>query len=56
MQGVPLRIELGPRDVKQNQVVVVRRDTADKKTVSQEGIGKAVLDLLDTIQKDLYAK
>ncbi|XP_064600476.1 LOW QUALITY PROTEIN: bifunctional glutamate/proline--tRNA ligase-like [Liolophura sinensis] len=56
LKGVPLRIELGPRDVKQNQVVVVRRDTADKKTVSQEGIGKTIMDLLDTIQKDLYAK
>ncbi len=58
MRGVPLRIEIGPRDVKQGQVMLVRRDLtgrARKEAVSiEEGLGKATRDTLDEIQKNLY--
>jgi prolyl-tRNA synthetase len=53
-RGVPLRIELGPKDVEKNQVVIARRDTSEKCFVSQEGLAQTVLNLLDTIQKAMF--
>jgi prolyl-tRNA synthetase len=58
MRGVPLRIEIGPRDVEQGQVVLARRDLtgrARKQFVSiEDGLGEAVHDTLDEIQENLY--
>ncbi|XP_064621300.1 bifunctional glutamate/proline--tRNA ligase-like isoform X3 [Lineus longissimus] len=56
LKGVPLRIELGPRDIKNNQFVAVRRDTAEKLTISRDGCVKKVNDLLETIQANMYTK
>src|SRR6185369_7690747 len=42
LQGVPLRMELGPRDIDSNQAVLVRRDTREKKPVSLNTIGEEV--------------
>ncbi|XP_071078966.1 bifunctional glutamate/proline--tRNA ligase-like [Haliotis cracherodii] len=56
LKGVPIRVELGPRDLKQNQLVAVRRDTGDKITLKNDNIVKQLNDLLNTIQDDLYAK
>jgi len=53
-RGVPLRIELGPRDVEKNQVVIARRDTSEKSLVSQDGLAQTVLQLLDTVQKAMF--
>jgi prolyl-tRNA synthetase len=53
-RGVPLRIELGPKDVEKNQVVIARRDTSEKSFVSQDGLAQTVLQLLDTIQKAMF--
>jgi len=53
---VPIRIEMGPKDVAQNQVIVVRRDTGEKMAVPQEGLLTAVESLLERMQKDLYAR
>lgn len=56
MRGVPLRIEIGPRDVQKGQVVLARRDLPGrdgKAFVPREGLGQAVADLLATIQRDL---
>jgi prolyl-tRNA synthetase len=54
MRGVPLRIEIGPRDVKKKQAVFVRRDTMDKETVVLQDVEKIVPDLLETIQTSLF--
>lgn len=56
MRGVPLRLELGPRDIQNNAAVVVRRDTGEKLTISQEGIADTVRALLDEIQRNMYQK
>ncbi|CAN7136189.1 unnamed protein product, partial [Brassica rapa subsp. narinosa] len=54
MKGVPLRIELGPRDLEKNQVRVVRRDTRVKMDVLRVDLVEKVKDLLEVIQRDLY--
>ena len=54
LKGIPLRIELGPKDLDSGQVVMVRRDTGDKEFVKIEDIEMAVGMALDAIQKDLY--
>ncbi|KAL3874337.1 hypothetical protein ACJMK2_037366 [Sinanodonta woodiana] len=56
LKGVPIRIELGPRDLKQNQVVAVRRDTGEKLTLKNDNIAKQLSDLLDDIHACLYNK
>jgi len=50
LRGVPLRLELGPRDIDANQAVLVRRDTGVKKTVSLDSLGKEASALLEEIQ------
>ena len=55
-KGVPIRIELGPKDVESNQVVVVRRDTGEKAAVPQDGLLDYVEKLLETIQQDMFQK
>lgn len=55
-KGVPIRLELGPRDIEKQVVTLVRRDTGEKATVSQDNLAKAISELLATIQKDLYNK
>uniref|UniRef100_A0A2P2MBE8 proline--tRNA ligase n=1 Tax=Rhizophora mucronata TaxID=61149 RepID=A0A2P2MBE8_RHIMU len=54
MKGVPLRIEIGPKDLANNQVRTVRRDNGAKKDISRIGLVEQVNDLLDTIQQSLY--
>lgn len=56
MKGVPIRLELGPRDLEQNQCVLVRRDTREKTVVRLEDLSAAVPALLEEIQKALYKK
>lgn len=56
LRGVPLRIELGPRDVVQNQLVLARRDTGEKVTISQAEAPTAVCQLLEEIQSSLYRR
>ena len=53
MRGVPLRLEIGPRDVKAGQAVLVRRDTKAKETVPLTALGARVPALLDEIQAEL---
>ncbi|MCP2620254.1 proline--tRNA ligase [Candidatus Aminicenantes bacterium AC-334-K16] len=54
MRGVPLRIEIGPRDVQQRQVVLVRRDTREKIAISIDEAISRVNQILDEIQKNLF--
>ncbi len=56
MKGVPVRIEIGPRDIKNNQVMVARRDTLEKQAVPMEGLEEYVVELLETIHKDMLEK
>lgn len=55
LNGVPLRIEIGPRDVKNNSCVIVRRDTAEKKTVKLSEARKTVEKSLEEMQKSLFS-
>jgi len=54
MRGVPLRIEIGPRDIKNNQCVLVRRDSGEKTAVPVDGIEDAVAKTLADIQRALF--
>jgi prolyl-tRNA synthetase len=56
LQGIPVRIEIGPRDEANQQVVVVRRDTRDKNIVTATEIRNKTNSLLVTMQKDLLNK
>ncbi len=53
MRGIPLRVEIGPRDIENGQCVVVRRDTGEKLTVALDELEAKVTELLDVIQKDM---
>jgi prolyl-tRNA synthetase len=54
MQGVPVRIALGARDMENNQVEVARRDTKEKQVWSMDQLDTQVVDLLSTIQQNLF--
>ena len=54
LKGVPLRIEIGPRDLEKNQVVLVRRDSGEKKIVKIANAEKEVEKSLENIQETLY--
>jgi prolyl-tRNA synthetase len=56
LKGIPLRIELGPRDLKNNQVVMVRRDTGQKTIVKETDIPHTVKQLLQDIQDSMLTK
>ncbi len=56
MKGVPLRIEIGPRDIENNQCVVVRRDNREKIFVSLDNIEAVVAEQLELLTKALYEK
>ena len=56
LKGVPLRIEIGPRDLKQGQVTLARRDTFEKTAVKEENVTDAVTKLLEDIQRNLFEK
>jgi prolyl-tRNA synthetase len=53
LRGVPLRLELGPRDVDSNQCVLVRRDTGAKETVSLDTVGEVAKVLLEKMQDEM---
>ena len=54
-RGVPVRLELGPRDLAAGHVMLKRRDNGDKQTVPFEELADTVVGLMDTIQNDLLA-
>jgi prolyl-tRNA synthetase len=56
MRGVPLRLEIGPKDIEKGQVVAVRRDTKEKIFIPNDAIEAQVGVLLETIQQSLYDK
>jgi prolyl-tRNA synthetase len=56
MRGVPIRLELGPKDIEKDQCVLVRRDTREKAFVPLAGLHTRVPELLETLQKDLLER
>ncbi len=56
MKGVPLRLELGPKDMEKNQCVLVRRDSGEKTFVSLDGIEETAAKALDAVHDGLYAR
>ena len=54
MRGIPLRIELGPKDIEQGQAVLVRRDTREKYVTPIEELPAKAAELLEEIQANLY--
>jgi prolyl-tRNA synthetase len=54
MRGVPMRIEIGPKDIENGKCVIVRRDNGEKIDVALSDIESKVKELLETIQKDMY--
>ncbi len=53
-RGVPLRVEIGPRDLENNVAMLVRRDTGEKRQVPQENLGDEIANTLPIIQQDLF--
>ena len=53
MKGVPVRIEVGPRDLEAGKVILFRRDTLEKCECLKDSTGATVLSLLETVQKDM---
>lgn len=56
LKGVPIRIEIGPKDVEAKQVVLVRRDNGGKEIVGIKEVKKRVEKVLEEIQNELFAK
>ena len=56
MKGYPVRIELGPRDIEKNQVVIVRRDTNEKEFVAIDELEEQLPKILEDIQQNLFDK
>ncbi|NLM06168.1 MAG: proline--tRNA ligase [Tissierellia bacterium] len=54
MLGIPVRVEIGPRDIANNQAVLVRRDTFEKEQVSLDKLEDRLHELMDEIQKNLF--
>lgn len=57
VKGIPVRIEVGERDLKENKIVLARRDTREKITTKADSdVAATVANLLDTIQNDMYQR
>ena len=56
MRGIPIRVEIGPKDIAANQAVIVRRDTREKIVVSLDEIEKKAGEILDMMQKEMLAR
>lgn len=56
LKGVPIRLAIGPRDIENGTIEIARRDTLEKKTVSQTEVVGMIEDLLDEMQQNIYNK
>ncbi|KAJ3276423.1 ribose-phosphate pyrophosphokinase 1 [Terramyces sp. JEL0728] len=56
LRGVPIRLEIGPKDIAKGEAKSVRRDTGEKVQLSLANIGETIADLLEVIQKDMFQK
>ncbi len=56
MKGIPIRLEVGPKDIEKNQVVLVRRDTKEKEFVPMDQLEERIPALLEEIHIALFNK
>lgn len=56
MQGVPVRMEIGPKDVEKGHVVIARRDTGEKEFVPMDQVTQKLVELMPQIQNDIFQK
>src|ERR671913_346442 len=56
MRGVPLRLEIGPKDIEKNSVFAARRDTREKQSFPMDGLAERIRAVLDEIQTSLLAR
>ena len=56
MKGVPLRIEIGPKDLEKSKVMIARRDTGEKSSIDEKDLSSEVKTVLQVIQDNLYSK
>ena len=56
LKGVPVRLALGPRDLENGTIALVRRDTLEKETIPQAGLTDRVASLMDEIQQNIFRK
>ena len=56
VQGIPARIEIGPKDIEKNQCVIVRRDTREKIVVSLDEVNEKLAEVLETMQNDMLER
>ena len=56
LKGIPIRIEIGPRDIQKNEVIIVRRDTREKISIKDESITDNTTEILKTIQENLLSR
>jgi len=56
LRGVPLRLEIGPKDIEKSQVMLARRDTREKSSAAMEGLAPHVVGMLASIQQALFAR
>ena len=54
LKGIPLRIELGPRDIENGKCIIVRRDTLEKKEIELNNLNEEVRKTLEEIQENMY--
>ena len=54
MKGVPIRLEIGPRDIENNECILVRRDNQEKVKVSLDNLEEEISKLLEDIQKNMF--
>jgi prolyl-tRNA synthetase len=56
LRGVPLRLEIGPKDIEKSTVFVARRDTREKAPIPMDGLAASIRDLLEQIQQNLFTR
>ncbi len=56
MKGVPVRVELGPKDIENNQAVIVRRDNREKMFVALDSLSEEIGKVLEDVQKSMFEK
>jgi prolyl-tRNA synthetase len=54
LRGVPLRVEIGPKDIEKSAVLVARRDTREKQSLAMDGLAIRIQQLLDDVQRSLF--
>jgi prolyl-tRNA synthetase len=56
LRGVPLRLEIGPKDIEKSAVLVARRDTREKQSLAMDGLPQRILQLLEEAQANLFQR